>query len=290
LDRLNQVSVAADLPDFVTLTLPDDVFDDSCTTFAKTAKLCLDALLKRLRRVCPSATGFWRIEWKARKSGRYEGKLFPHFHLLLWGLPQRYHSDINGVETRQSVVPVKESQQDFAGLCREVVGQHVFKSQRAVQRFMAREAMNELRPQLYESSDVRSFMGFFDWVSLAWYHVVGSHNVDHFLAGCRVESIRTWGGVLSYCAKYMSKSDSENFMADVAFGRSWGIHNRANMPWAKMIELPLSDDVGVRLRRVACRYLSRKLGRRVQRHFGVTLYCDVSQFKRLLEASPPNPF
>src|ERR1035441_4989633 len=39
LDRLNQISTAADLPDFVTLTLPDDCFDDSVSSFAKTAKL-----------------------------------------------------------------------------------------------------------------------------------------------------------------------------------------------------------------------------------------------------------
>jgi hypothetical protein len=292
LDRLNQVSVGADLPEFVTLTLPDDSFDDSVTKFAKTAKLHLDTLLKRLRRVCPSATGFWRIEWKARKSGLHEGKLFPHFHLLVWGLPQRYDLDrVTGLDVRQSVVAVRDSQRQFAGLCSTVAKQHVFSSQRAAEKFTVRRAIHEVRCKHFESSDPRSFMTFFDWVSLAWYHVVGSHNVDHFLAGCRVESIRSWGGVLSYCAKYMSKADSENFLADVAFGRSWGIFNRSLMPWAKMIELPLADDVGVRLRRIACRYLSRKLGRRVQRHYGITLYCDVAQFKRLLEASPPDtPF
>ena len=134
-----------------------------------------------------------------------------------------------------------------------------------------------------------NFMGFFDWISLAWYHVVGSGNTDHFLAGCRVEKIRTWGGVLSYCAKYMSKADSESFLSDVAYGRSWGIFNRALMPWATIVEFPLDEDVGVRVRRIARRYLERQLGRRVQRHFGITVYCDASQFKRLLE-EPDAPF
>ena len=55
LDRLNQVSVAAYLPYFVTLTLPDESFEDCVTKFAKTAKLHLDVLLKRLHRACPSA-------------------------------------------------------------------------------------------------------------------------------------------------------------------------------------------------------------------------------------------
>src|SRR5436309_2865918 len=64
LDRLNQVSVAAEHPEFVTLTLPDDSFCDSVAEFAKTAKWHLGVLLKRLDRVCPSACGFWRIEFK----------------------------------------------------------------------------------------------------------------------------------------------------------------------------------------------------------------------------------
>jgi hypothetical protein len=133
-------------------------------------------------------------------------------------------------------------------------------------------------------------MNLFDWISLAWYHVVGTGNVEHFLAGCRVEKIRTWGGVLSYCAKYMSKADAENFLVDVPTGRSWGVFNRAYVPWAKMIELPLDIETGIRVRRIARRYLEHKLGRRVQRHYGMTVYCDVAQWKRLLARPPDVPF
>jgi len=57
-----------------------------------------------------------------------------------------------------------------------------------------------------------------------------------------------------------------------------------------MISLPLDDEMGVRVRRVARRYLEHKLGRRVQRHFGITVYCDSSQFKRLLLRPPDVPF
>jgi hypothetical protein len=95
LDRLNSVSVAATLPTFVTATLPDDCFDDDVSRFAKTAKVWMDAFLKRLLRVSPSASGFWRIEWQARKSGLHEGKLFPHFHLLIWGLSERRLEDVD---------------------------------------------------------------------------------------------------------------------------------------------------------------------------------------------------
>jgi hypothetical protein len=296
LDRLNQVSCGAVLPDFVTLTLPDDCFDDSVTSFAKTAKLHLDALLKRLRRACPSACGFWRIEWKARKSGLHQGKLFPHFHLLTWGLPERVVSRDwmgTGKEFVESFVPVRDCQLAFLDLCGEFRRAHVWpdnkKGRRAAERFGAREAIHEYRISSAAALE-QSFMSFFNWVSLAWYHVVGTGNVEHFMAGCRVERIRTWGGVLSYCAKYMSKADSENFMADVPTGRSWGIFNRGFMPWAKMVELPLDEETGVRIRRIARRYLEKRLGRRVKRHFGITLYCDVPQWKRLFEKPPDPPF
>jgi hypothetical protein len=296
LDRLNQVSVGAELPDFVTLTLPDDCFEDDVSKFAKVAKLHLDVLLKRLHRACDSACGFWRIEWKARKSGKHEGKLFPHFHLLIWGLPQR---DVGvkgeGVAVGESFVPVRDCQQSFTAICEDVLRSHEFKSFRSGEKFITRKLMHSYRVEgsdhTAEKSGVdKTFMSFFDWVSLAWYRVVGTGNVDHFLAGCRVERIRSWGGVLSYCAKYMSKADSETFMSDIATGRSWGIFNRALMPWAKMVEMPLDDEVGIRLRRVARRYLERRLGRRVQRHYGVTVYCDVAQFKRLLARPPDSPF
>jgi hypothetical protein len=289
LDRLNQVSVAADMPDFVTLTFPDNCFEDSITSFSKTAKLHIDTFLKRLRRACPSACGIWRMEFKARKSGEYEGKLFPHFHLLVWGLPERKLGDgLDGRAVMESFVPVRESQQSLAGLYREVISSHVFKSPQAGERFADRAFTHSIRCSEYTGE--RSYMSFFDWASLAWYHVVGTGNHEHFLAGCSVEKVRSWGGVLSYCAKYMSKADSENFLSDVPTGRSWGIFNRACMPWAKMIEMPLDIDTGVRLRRVARRYLEHRLGRRVQRHFGITLYCDTAQFKSLLHPPPDTPF
>jgi hypothetical protein len=289
LDRLNQVSVAATMPDFITLTLPDDCFEDSVSSFSKTAKLHLDVLLKRLRRACPSACGFWRIEWKARKSGAHEGKLFPHFHLLVWGLPDRkIGTDFNtGADLMESFVPIHDAQQKFAGLCEQITESYIFENRRSAEKFATRKFTHFI---LSTHQGERSYMSFFDWVSLAWYHVVGSENHKHFLAGCRVEKIRSWGGVLSYCAKYMSKSDSENFLSDVPTGRSWGIFNRAFVPWAKMIELPLDDDAGIRLRRVARRYLEHRLGRRVQRHFGITLYCDTSWLKNFSHSPPDTPF
>jgi hypothetical protein len=132
-------------------------------------------------------------------------------------------------------------------------------------------------------------MSFQDWASLAWYHVVASHNTDHLTAGVRVEHVRSWGGVMSYAAKYLGK-EGDGFLSDIYFGRSWGVFNRAAVPWGKMVELELDTDMGIRLRRIARRYLERRVGRKRNVPYGITLYCDVRQFRRLWERPPPDPF
>jgi hypothetical protein len=95
---------------------------------------------------------------------------------------------------------------------------------------------------------------------------------------------------MSYVAKYCAKMDDFNFLVDVPVGRQWGIFNRAKMPWAKMVTLELPEDVGVRLRRIARRYLERKTGRRRIFSYGVTLYCDLAVWSRLWEVAPDAPF
>lgn len=322
LDRLNSVSVAAKLPYFVTATLPDEMFDDNVSRFAASAKSWLDTFTKRLLRVCPEACGFWRIEWQSRKSGLHIGKLFPHFHLMVWGLPERKISDahhyqdkhgecVHVAEKFEAFVHCKDSQMtlDFVRVassgsekvtdwkCRtesaSPLGHFVFAgSHRYVNRCRELLLAAEFERSLpdHPSADKARNMSFNDWASLAWYHVVDSHNVDHLAAGVRVERVKTWGGVMSYCAKYMAKSDCE-FLYQVEFGRSWGIFNRKAMPWAKMVELDLEPEVGVRLRRVARRYLERRFGRRVSAPYGLTLYCDVERFRRLWKPPPePAPF
>jgi hypothetical protein len=318
LDRLNTVKVDSALPVFLTCTLPDDVFDDSAANFAKTAKHWLDAFTKRLLRVVPTACGFWRIEWQSRKSGAYEGKLVPHFHLLVWGLPERKLPDreivrddrvVGVVPVSESYVPLPDAQLslDFIRVVASAPekpdwalkvettgpdGPVTFSGSRKFVNRCQRILMNaEIAREFpdHPCAEVARNMPFTDWASLAWYHVVGSGNVDHLTAGVRVEKVKTWGGVMSYCAKYMAKADAE-FLSDVSFGRSWGVFNRKCMPWSEIVEVKLECEVGVRLRRVARRYLERRFGRRVHAPYGVTLYCDVSNFRRLWERPPPDPF
>jgi len=319
LNRLNEVSTSARLPYFVTATLPDEAFDDDVARFAKTAKVWMDNFVKRLRRVSPGACGFWRIEWKARKSGLHEGKLFPHFHLLVWGLLERdlgssgvYDQEtgelIGERENWESFVALPDSQLTFelvktladsapvAGVRSSTMttsfGDIVFSGKsRYIDRCQTLVLALELEKRdLGHPLAIKARkMAFTDWASLAWYHVVGSHNTDHLKAGLRVERVKSWGGVMSYCAKYMAKADCE-FLSEISFGRSWGVFNTRCVPWAKIIEIELPGEVGIRLRRVARHYLDRVCARRRQRPYGVTLYCNVAQWSKLWEKPPDCPF
>lgn len=308
LDRLNSVSVAAPLPYFLTATLPDDVFDDDAGNFAKTAKVWMDNLTKRLLRVCPGACGFWRVEWQSRKSGLYEGKLFPHFHLLIWGLPERLLPSVWSSESYEAFVDLPDNQLQWEFVrtlgtaperaeCKlrcesEHKGQKLVFAGSGPFVGRCRQALDVLTLSTYsvEHQERARKMSFQDWASLAWYHVVSSHNVDHLSAGVRVERVKSWGGVMSYCAKYMAKTDS-GFLSDIQFGRSWGIFNRAAVPWARLIEVDLQPEVGNRLRRIARRYMETRRQVRVRAPYGLTLYCDTANWKRLWGSDPcPDPF
>lgn len=322
LDKLNCVSKGASLPAFVSLTYPDSQFNDSVTEFAKLAKADLDLWFKRLVRVCPSASGFWRMEWQTRKSGQHEGRLFPHFHLMIWGLPERgrgyAESWFRVAAEKEFYVPVVDKQLRFElveltkehchaaegegaaavarmeWLCRE------FKASKErpawVLKVEGREYSGQssvdmqylLRDRLVREKE--EWMTFQDWASLAWYHVVGAFEVAHFTAGCRVERVRSWGGVMSYCSKYLAKMGEWHFLADVAAGRQWGIFNRAAMPWADLLTIDLTSEVGCRLRRVARRYLERCRGRRLRFGYGVTLYLTEPERLVKLLVPPDTPF
>jgi len=69
---------------FVTLTYTDDCLPADF----KAAKRDLHTWSKRLAYDFPDAWAFWVCEWKARKMGAYVGRVVPHYHLIVCGLPQ----------------------------------------------------------------------------------------------------------------------------------------------------------------------------------------------------------
>lgn len=72
---------------FVTLTYSDDIAFDAHLNMRRD----FEAFRKQLEYHYPNVKGMWRIEFVARKSGAWFGRLIPHFHLLIWlpkGTPQ----------------------------------------------------------------------------------------------------------------------------------------------------------------------------------------------------------
>jgi hypothetical protein len=73
-DKFNQ-------PVFLTLTYPDVYSQDKDKW-----KRDIDVFGKRLVRKYDGASFIWRIEFKERLSGKNQGVIMPHFHLLVWGV------------------------------------------------------------------------------------------------------------------------------------------------------------------------------------------------------------
>lgn len=67
------------------------------------------------------------------------------------------------------------------------------------------------------------------WISRVWFEVVGSGDIKHLKAGTQVQNIKSWRGVMSYSAKYMSKEVSASEV-----GRLWGVVNRDFIPWSSI--------------------------------------------------------
>lgn len=72
------------LPLFCGLTFPDEYFDH--TGDPAHWKICLKRFIERFKRRFPSGSFFWRLELMPRKSGKHVGQVFPHFHLIVYGV------------------------------------------------------------------------------------------------------------------------------------------------------------------------------------------------------------
>jgi hypothetical protein len=71
-----------------------------------------------------------------------------------------------------------------------------------------------------------------EWLAQSWYEIVGSGQAAHRQACEKVETIRTWNGVMYYAAKYIAK-DVEGEIPS-GCGRQWGWINYDRIPWAEL--------------------------------------------------------
>lgn len=84
MEELNKLKVGLSRLAFVTLTFPDEYYP--LNEDFEGAKVYLKRFEERFRRRFPGASYVWRLECEDRKSGAHIGALFPHFHLLVFGV------------------------------------------------------------------------------------------------------------------------------------------------------------------------------------------------------------
>jgi hypothetical protein len=121
-----------------------------------------------------------------------------------------------------------------------------------------------------------------EWLSAAWYEVVGSSDEKHLRFGSRVEQIKTWRGVMAYASKYVAKLPDETIEFTYV-GRWWGIKGGKNLPvdWFSGV---LSFPQFYFMRRVLRRYL-RRAGVRLRsgRFVGASAFLPSEVGLRLLD-------
>jgi hypothetical protein len=103
-----------------------------------------------------------------------------------------------------------------------------------------------------------SYHDLLQWVSAAWYEVVGSNDERHLRAGTRVEMVRSYSGVRSYAAKYLGKEVQGGCWQYP--GRWWGIFQRVKLPYGDFVVACVSPAKAVEFIRYMRRF-SHILGR-----------------------------
>ena len=253
------------------------------------------------------SSGSWKLEFKVRQSGENIGKIVPHYHLFLYGVPWEFRMKGEGRQWFRT----------FDQFIHTNEGKHIT----AWHREVFDKESPPTRPCRFDISvEVETVDGtlekpgdtLIDWVSRHWYDVVGTGDARHFRAGTRVEKIETFRQVSGYAAKrYVAKQEELELLPEKP-GRFWGVIGRKNLPLVKPQELAYTEPQMIQLRRVFRRYRRantppekrRFIDRRQFRdqEFTVNAYCDASYWleripKLIGEAlredqipRPPSPF
>jgi hypothetical protein len=108
-----------------------------------------------------------------------------------------------------------------------------------------------------------------EWLSQAWYEIVGSGDIDHLKAGTNIERMRTGNGAVWYCSKYMAKETEDDLQ-----GRAWGIMGRENVKYHERENFWLSEEDAESL---SVLYEAQVMKRADKRH-GFSLYGAVGVY------------
>jgi len=262
----------AAIPFFVTLTYPDDF-----PLYREDYKGHLEAFCDRLERRWPGMAVIWKLEFKERKSGENAGKLAPHYHLFVYGVPWEFPAKVEHGKFYTLDVTRKPG-----GMAHWIeAGKASNGSWGRAWYVSDEEPVNPKGP----TEEVWGPDSFINWVSRNWFDVVGSNQIRHFQAGTRVEKLKGVRGAYAYAAKrYVAKKEDMPEMEHKP-GRFWGVIGRKNLPFGKREVREVSAKEAVQIRRTMRRYRwantppeKRKFLRKSQlwsQDFTAKLFCNV---------------
>jgi len=210
------------VPLWVDLTYPDH-FPVSCEVW----KGHLEAFFKRLKRRFRNASAIWKLEFQTRKSGENKGKIAPHFHLLLWGVPWEFEFR---AETGKSYRVVENCPAPIVWRT-DVLKDGKFAS-----------------AKLALTDEIR------EWVRRNWFDVVASGEFKHYKAGTRVDQLHSRQGAFSYASKKYVAKKSQVEKLNLKTGRYWGVFNRKELPLGRRQCIRLTARQAVQLRRFIRRH------------------------------------
>lgn len=271
LDLLAKIEVSQ-VPLFVTLTYPD-----SFPLYSEEFKRHLEMFCARLQRRWPQAAVIWKLEFKERKSGESKGKVAPHYHLFVYGVPWEFPWRLESRSHYRVVSELHGRELPFPLLL-------VLEHGQIQDLFGGAVTLGSDRDRV-QSASIECLDNFTLWVSRTWYDVVNAGDIRHFRAGTRVERLRTVKGAFAYAAKgYIGKSEAMPILERKP-GRFWGVINRKSLKLGERQHFEVTEKQAVQLRRFIRRYRRAKTppekrrwlfkGGLCSKEFSVKLYCNV---------------
>jgi hypothetical protein len=253
------VLVDDNLPLFGTTTYPD-MFPGDGEKFKRDIR----TLIERLKRRFPEIGLLWRLEFKVRRSGLNVGKVAPHFHWLLWNVPEKFdYKTETGKWAKMTQAQDGTWQQNI--------------------RFREGEKIvSVVNPVAVGCQD-----RFTEWLSRNWYDVAGTGDLRHYRAGTNVKELTSKHAVFCYVSKYMGKVEDD--LACPFPGRFWGVVNPKNIPMGKRIVLKCTGKQAAKLMRFMRRYVRSIMGKKWRfNYWSMNCMCNAdfwaARIPRLLEA------
>jgi hypothetical protein len=204
LDYLAKVDDGA-VPFMAGLTYPDEF--DRYAWDGEQVKRHIDTLSKRFARRFPDGCLMWKLEFQPRKSGVNKGKIAPHIHAFVWGVPWGFEWKTMRTEQvrlrRRMIGSVVVWDEGILAGGEWVEGHSALVDER--------EGWGAIRVEPHgKCPSVVNGDSIANWFARNWYDVVGSGEVKHYRAGkdWRVHLVCEAGAILGHCWPHESAARS----------------------------------------------------------------------------------